>query len=113
MSAPVDIVAIRAGEVYTENADPVNSHRLLIQALIKFDITQASGCPSFSIYHLINGTRVQRIDIVDKHGHTIDSNLAGSRAIPSVGKSEVVRYTLEDQGLVPQGVEPRKPCDIF
>lgn len=42
-STPVDIVSIRAGEVYTENTDPVNGHRLLIQALVKFDTTQASG----------------------------------------------------------------------
>ena len=86
----MDIVSIRAGEVYTENADLVNSRRLLIPALVKFDITQASGCPYFIIYHLINGTRVQKIDIADKRGRAIDSDLAGSRAIPSVGKSGVV-----------------------
>lgn len=40
---PVDIVSIRAGEVYTENADPINGHRLLIQALVKFDTTHVSS----------------------------------------------------------------------
>ena len=44
---PVEIVSIRAGEVYTENEDPVNGHRLLIQALVKFDTTQVSR-PSFT-----------------------------------------------------------------
>lgn len=48
-STSVDIVSIRAGEVYTENADPVNGHRLLIQALVKFDTTQASTSHSSSL----------------------------------------------------------------
>lgn len=39
---PVDIISIRAGEVYTENGEPINGHRLLIQALVKFDTTQVS-----------------------------------------------------------------------
>ncbi|KAG8216675.1 hypothetical protein J3R82DRAFT_6876 [Butyriboletus roseoflavus] len=59
---PVDIVSIRAGEVYTENAEPINGHRLLIQALVKFDTTQ-------------------RIDITDKRGESIKSDLAGSRKV--------------------------------
>jgi protein MBA1 len=45
----VDIVSIRAGEVYTENAEPVNGHRLLIQALVKFDTTHVSGSLSLSL----------------------------------------------------------------
>ncbi|KAI9459785.1 hypothetical protein HD554DRAFT_2176841 [Boletus coccyginus] len=59
---PVDIVSIRAGEVYTENADPINGHRLLIQALVKFDTTH-------------------KIDITDKRGQAVNSNLAGPRKV--------------------------------
>ncbi|KAF8438973.1 hypothetical protein L210DRAFT_850526 [Boletus edulis BED1] len=59
---PVDIVSIRAGEVYTENAEPVNGHRLLIQALVKFDTTQ-------------------RINIVDKRGQAVNSDLARPRKV--------------------------------
>ncbi|KAN0084537.1 hypothetical protein V8E55_008041 [Tylopilus felleus] len=59
---PVDIVSIRAGEVYTENAEPVNGHRLLIQALVKFDTTH-------------------KIDITDKRGQPVHSDLAGSRKV--------------------------------
>ncbi|KAG6379989.1 hypothetical protein JVT61DRAFT_10563 [Boletus reticuloceps] len=59
---PVDIVSVRAGEVYTENAEPANGHRLLIQALVKFDTTQ-------------------RIDIIDKRGQAVNSDLAGPRKV--------------------------------
>ena len=45
----MDIVSIRAGEVYTENAEPINGHRLLIQALVKFDTTHVSDTLSESL----------------------------------------------------------------
>ncbi|KAG9313636.1 hypothetical protein JVU11DRAFT_5968 [Chiua virens] len=59
---PVEIVSVRAGEVYTENADPVHGHRLLIQALVKFDTTH-------------------KIDIVDKRGQAVSSDLTSSRKV--------------------------------
>ncbi|KAH0835836.1 hypothetical protein J3R83DRAFT_9705 [Lanmaoa asiatica] len=63
---PVDIVSIRAGEVYTENADPINGHRLLIQALVKFDTTHST---------------IQKIDIIDKRGQAVSSDLTGPRKV--------------------------------
>lgn len=84
----MDIVSIRAGEVYTENAEPVNGHRLLIQALVKFDTTQVSGFPPVSVTSMTRPRyhTTQNIEIIDKRGQVMNSDLAGPR--------QVVQYLL-------------------
>jgi hypothetical protein len=69
---PVDVVSIRAAEVYLAKEEPVLGNRLVIQALVKFDITH-------------------KIGIFDKGGQPVNSELTTPR--------RVVQYLLlEKQG---------------
>jgi len=79
----VDVVSIRAGEVYTENADPINGHRLLIQALVKFDTTNVSSFLLASEWPMtgFHYRTTQKIDITDKRGQAVNSDLAGPRKV--------------------------------
>ncbi|KAI6124571.1 hypothetical protein EDD16DRAFT_1703786 [Pisolithus croceorrhizus] len=54
---PVTIVSIRAAEIYLAEQDPKVGHRLVIQALAKFDTTQV-------------------LKITDRHGKLVESELS-------------------------------------
>ncbi|KIO14142.1 hypothetical protein M404DRAFT_12046 [Pisolithus tinctorius Marx 270] len=54
---PVTIVSIRAAEIYLAEHDPKVGHRLVIQALAKFDTTQV-------------------LKITDRHGKPVESELS-------------------------------------
>ncbi|KAI6043954.1 hypothetical protein EDC04DRAFT_496627 [Pisolithus marmoratus] len=54
---PVTIVSIRAAEIYLAEQDPKVGHRLVIQALAKFDTTQV-------------------LKITDRHGKPVESELS-------------------------------------
>ncbi|KAF9225942.1 hypothetical protein BS17DRAFT_807439 [Gyrodon lividus] len=59
---PVDVVSIRAAEVYLAKEEPLQGNRLVIQALVKFDTTH-------------------KIGIVDKRGQPVDSELTSPRRV--------------------------------
>ncbi|KIJ61821.1 hypothetical protein HYDPIDRAFT_115278 [Hydnomerulius pinastri MD-312] len=59
---PVTVVSIRAADVYLEKQPPAIGHRLIIQALVKFDTTQ-------------------KIDITDERGQPVPSELAEPRRV--------------------------------
>ncbi|KAL4061710.1 hypothetical protein V8B97DRAFT_2000817 [Scleroderma yunnanense] len=54
---PVTVVSIRAAEIYLAEQDPKVGHRLVIQALVKFDTTQV-------------------LKVTDRHGNPIKSELS-------------------------------------
>ncbi|KAF8838533.1 hypothetical protein BDN67DRAFT_971384 [Paxillus ammoniavirescens] len=59
---PVDVVSIRAAEVYLAKEEPLQGNRLVIQALVKFDTTH-------------------KIGIVDKRGQPVNSELTSPRRV--------------------------------